>query len=227
MAFDYYGILKGLYSAALVEVDESDAVATSKTVNSDGNVVVEINETGVHGLAAVQIWTALSSTAPYSDLCTTAIQASNELDRNWETVATFPVVHPYLRIMRNCIATTAFVAADVTTPRVLTATTDTATGLIYSVDQALFTVGGVGDIIIEMQDSADLYATAGDTLTATSGTGVATQGAASVPLVPQMIPGIQVVRFATDKRYIRCATTAEDGMGTAWILLTDWAFKTI
>jgi hypothetical protein len=227
MAFDYYGILKGYYSGALVEVDESDAAATSKTANSDGNAVVEINKTGVHGLAAVLIWTAISGTAPYSDEATISIQASDQLDRNWLTVATFPVIHNYLRRLVGCKATTAFVAADVTTPRVLTATTDTATGKIFSVDQALFTVGGVGDIVIEMQDSADLYATAGDTLTATSGTGVATQGAASVPEIPQMVPGIQVVRFATNKRYVRCYVSAEDGIGTAWILLTDGAFKTV
>lgn len=228
MAFDALGILKGHYSGALVEVDESDAVAISKTANSDGNAVVEINQTGVHGLAAVLIWTAISATAPYSDEGLILIEASDELDRNWQEVARFPTMHCYLRRLKNCTATTAFVAADVTTPRVLTATTDTATGLIYSVDQALFTIGGVGDIVIEMQDAADLYATAGDTLTATAGTGIATQGAASVPEVPQMIPGIHVVRFSTDKRYVRCnCETVADGLGTAWILLTDGAFKTV
>jgi len=228
MAFDSLGILRGLYSTALVEMDENDAVATSLTANSDGNAVVEIKETGVHGLAAVMIFTAISATAPYSDEGTILIQASDQLDRNWETVASFPTIHCYLRRLKNCTATTAFVAADVTTPRVLTATTGTDTGLIYSVDQALFTVGGVGDIVVEMQDAADLYATAGDTLTATAGTGIATQGAIGVPEIPQMVPGIHVVRFTTDKRYVRCnCETVADGLGNAWILLTDYAFKTI
>ena len=168
MAFDANGILKGLYSSALVALDESDAVATSLTANDDGNAVVEIKKTGVRGLAAVLVFTAISSTAPYSDEGTVVIEASDELDRNWYEVARFPRIHCYLRKLKDCVATTAFVAADVTTPRVLTATTDTATGLIYSVDQALFTLGGVGDIVVEMQDSADVYGTAGDILTATS-----------------------------------------------------------
>lgn len=228
MAFDALGILKGLYSGALVEVDESDAVSITVAANSDGNCVVDIRKTGVKGLAAVLIWTAISGTAPYSDEGSILIEASNELDRNWLEVARFPTMHAYLRRLKNCVATTAFVALDVTTPRVLTATTGTDTGLIYSVDQALFTLGGVGDIVVEMQDSADVYGTAGDTLTATAGTGVGTQGLVGVPEIPQMIPGIHVVRFATDKCYIRCnCETVADGLGTAWILLTDNAFVTV
>ena len=82
MAFDALGILKGHYAGALVEVDENDAVAISKTANTDGNAVVEINQTGVHGLAAVLIWTAISATAPYSDEGLILIEASDELDRN-------------------------------------------------------------------------------------------------------------------------------------------------
>jgi len=221
MPFDANLILKGHYSGALVEVDENDAVATSTTANSDGNAVVDLKKSGAKGLSAAVIFTAISATAPYSDEGTITIQESNSLDRNWETVVTFPRIHPYLREMQ-CTATTAFVAADVTTPRVLTATTDTATGLIYKVDQACFTIGGVGTIVVEMQDSADLYATAGDTLTATSGTGVGTQGAASIACPVQFVPGIMVRRFSTEKRYIRCnCADVEDGLGTAWILVGD------
>jgi len=43
-----------------------------------------------------------------------------------------------------------------------------------------------------------------------------------------MIPCIHIVRFATDKRYVRCNCEAvADGLGTAWILLTDSAFVTL
>ena len=228
MAFDALGILKGLYGGALVEVDENDAVPITIAANTDGNCVVDLKKTGAKGLAAALIWTAISGTPPYSDEGTILIEASDNLDRNWLEVARFPVMHAYLRRLKGCTATTAFVAADVTTPRVLTATTGTDTGLIFSVDQALFTIGGVGDIVVEMQDSADVYGTAGDTLTATAGTGIATQGVIGVPEVPQMIPGIHIVRFATDKRYVRCNCEAvDDGLGTAWILLTDSAFVTL
>lgn len=228
MAFDALGILKGLYSAALVPVDESDAVPISLTANSDGNAVVDLKKTGAKGLAAVLIFTAISSTAPYSDEGTIAIEASDELDRGWMVVAQFKRIHPYLWVLKDCVATTGFVALDATTPRVLTATGDGATGLIVSFDEALKTIDGVGDIVIEQQDVNDVYATAGDTLTATSGTGVATQGGKGEAVVPQMVPGIDVVRFSTDKRYIRCqCTDVEDELGTAWILLTDAAFVTI
>jgi len=228
MAFDALGILKGHYSGALVEVDENDAVAISLTVNSDGNGVIDLKKSGAKGLSAVLIWTAISSTAPYSDEGTIIIEASDELDRNWEQIAEFPTMHCYLRRLKDCVATTAFVALDATTPRVLTATTGTDTGLIFSFAEALKTIGGIGDIVVEMQDSADVYGTAGDTLTATSGTGVATQGGIGVAEVPQMVPGIHVCRFTTSKRYIRCnCETVADGLGTAWILLNNYAFETI
>lgn len=222
MAFDSYGILKGYYGGALIDIDESDAAATSETANSDGNAVVEINGTPETGLVAAVILTEEADSNAYSDETTVSIQASDELDRNWETVAQSKVLRSHLVLLKDCTATTAFVAADVTTPRVLTATTNEATGKIVSVDQALFTVGGVGDIVVEMQDSGDTYATAGDTLTATSGTGVATQGAAGVKAPEiQDQPGVHFIRFKTDKRYVRCSVSAEDNIGKGWILLTN------
>jgi len=230
MVFDALGILKGLYNSALVPVDQADAVCTSvDTVNSDGNLVIDIKKTGAKGLAAVLIFTAISDTAPYSDEGTICIEASDYLDRGWEVVATFPRLHPYLVRLKDCVAGTAFIALDVTTPRVLQATTDSdAAGLIYSIDQTLFVDGGKGDIVIEMQDANDVYDTASDALDATGGTGDAVQGAAGVLEVPQMVPGIHVVRFVTNKRYVRCqCTDVEDELGTAWILLTNWAFNTI
>ena len=182
MAFDALGILKGLYNGALVEVDENDTVAILTTANADGNAVVDIKKTGAKGLSAVLIWTAISATAPYSDEGLILIEASDELDRNWEEVARFPVMHCYTRRLKDCVATTAFVAADIGQALIATAAADA--GLLLSYDEALATIGGVGDIVVEMQDSADVYATPGDTLTS-DGTGVATQGSAGVPEVPQ------------------------------------------
>jgi len=229
MPFDAQLILKGLYSGALVDTDESDAAPISKTANSDGNAVVEIKETGAKGLAAVIVMTEKADSDAYSDETTVAIQESDELDRNWETIAQSKVLRSHLIRLPKCTATTGFVAADATTPRVLTATTDGATGLIVAFDEALKTIGGIGDILVEMQDSADVYGTEGDTLTATSGTGVATQGKAGVVGVPvdQDQPGVHVVRFTTTKRYVRAVVTAADNVGKCWILVAGSAFKTI
>ena len=215
MAFDANLILKGLYSGALVDTDESDAAPVSLTANDDGNAVVEIKETGAKGLVAVVILTEEADADAYSDETTIEIQESNELDRGWEAVGKSNILRSHLILLKDCIATTGFVALDATTPRVLTATTDTATGLIVAFAEALKTIGGIGDILVEMQDAADLYATAGDTLTATSGTGVATQGVAGTKVGVQHQPGAHTIRFTSDKRYCRAVVTAADNIVSA------------
>lgn len=227
MAFDSLLILRGEYNGALVALDESDAVATSLTANTDGNAVVEVGKTGAKGLSCVIDFVAISATGPFSDEATLSIEESDNLDRNWETVVTFPIIHPYRWLIPGCVATTAFVAADVTTPRVLTASSDGATGLILNVPQALFTIGGVGIIEIEQQDVNDIYATAGDTLTATSGTGVGTQGAIAFASPVQQVPGTMVRRFDTSKRYMRFnGETVADELGTCWVRIGDHDFRT-
>lgn len=227
MAFDANLILKGLYGGALVDTDESDAAPTSLTANDDGNAVVEVKGTAAKGMTAVVVLTEEADADAYGDETTIEIQASDELDRGWEAVGKSPILRSHLILLKDCVATTGFVAADATTPRVLTATSDGATGLIVAFDEALKTVGGVGDILVEMQDDADLYATPGDTLTATAGTGVATQGVAGTKVGVQHQPGIHTIRFATDRRYVRAVVTAADNIGKCWILLTNHDFNTI
>ena len=229
MPFDANLILKGHYSGALVDTDESDAAPTSLTVNDDGNVVVDLKKTGAKGLAAVIILTEEADAAAYSDETTIEIQDSDELDRGWGAVAKTGTLRSHLILLRDCIATTGFVALDATTPRVLTATGDGATGLIVAFDEALKTIDGIGDILVEMQDNADVYGTAADTLTATSGTGVATQGSAGIKTLPgtQHQPGVHIVRFVTSKRYVRAVVTAADCIGKCWILLANHPFETL
>jgi len=79
-----------------------------------------------------------------------------------------------------------------------------------------------------MQDVNEVYAPAGDTLTATAGTGIATHGAKGVkePTVQDQ-PGVHIVRFSTSKRYVRAKVTAEDNIGKGWILIANWPFKTL
>jgi len=227
MAFDANLVLKGHYSGALVDTDESDAAAVAVAANSDGNCVVELKETGAKGLAAVVILTEEADSDAYSDETTIEIQDSDELDRGWEAVAKSGILRSHLILLKDCVATTGFVALDATTPRVLTATTGTCTGTIVAFDEALKTIGGIGDILVEAQDSADAYGTAGDTLTATSGTGVATQGVAGTKVGCQHQPGVHTIRFSSAKRYVRAVVTAADNIGKVWILLTNHAFKTI
>ncbi len=219
--FDANLILKGEYSSALVEVDQSDAVADSVSVaNSDGNLIVDLKKTGLKGLACVVIFTAISGTAPYDDELVIEIQESDHLDREWQTNVTFPTVHNYVRKIW-VTATTAFVAADQTTPRALTETTSTDSGQILYIGQNLFTIGGTDYILVEMDDSGDLFDEAVGTVeTATGGTGVGTK-AKDTEIPPQFVPGTMIRRFTTDKRYVRAKCTADDGIGTVWILLMD------
>lgn len=207
----------------LVDLDASEALATSTTRNDDGAVVLDLKETGASGMSAIM--TLPTAPTTYEDTLTVLIQESESLDRNWRTVGAFEVVQALLYRLRDCTATTAFVAADVTTPRVLTATGDGATGKIWKVDQELFTVGGVGDIYVIMVDAADVYGTASDTLTATSGTGVATQG----PIGESWRQKILVCRFGTTQRYLRHSATVSSGgnFGKVLIGLQGHAFRTI
>lgn len=225
MAFDSLGILRGLYSSALVAMDENDAVATSETANSDGNAVVEINGTGAKGLAAVLIFTEEADSNSYDDEGIITIQASDYLDKNWEEVARFPVIHCHLKQV-DITATTAFVAADI--GQDLTEETSTDTGKILWYDPALETIGGRGIVIVEMDDSGDLFDAAVGKTETSGGTGVGTKNVAIMADPQQMLPGAYVVRFATDKKYVRCnCESVEDSLGKAWILLTDAAFTKI
>ena len=214
MTYDANLVLKN----GLVALDENDVAATTIAANADGNHVVDLKKTGLTGLDAVLILPTQPTT--YADTLTFAIQASNHLTDGWETIAQAPIIYAYMMEMM-CTATTAFVSTDI--GLVLTATTDTATGTLRYFDPALLAIGGYGRIIIEMNDAGDVYATAGDVLTATAGTGVGLQGAAAWHTPPGGVPGCFVVRFATDKRYVRSLTTVSAGgaYGLASIFLTD------
>lgn len=225
MAFDSLGILKGKYGGVLIATDESDADATSLTVNSDGNVVVDISETGAKGLAAVLILTEAADADSYDDEMLVEIQASDYLDKGWATVATFPRLYSHLARL-TVTATTAFVAADIL--QVMTQETTADTGRLIWYDPALETIGGIGEILIERDDSGDIFNEAAGKTINSAGTGASTKtyGAGTTTL-EDMQPAVYVVRFATDKKYVRCATTAEDSYGKCWILLASNVFKTL
>ncbi len=197
----------------------SDAEIASETVDGYGKVVLDIRKTGNRGLMAVLACPSAPTT--YQDTLTAVLQHSHHVADGWADLASFPVLYALVRRVR-CTAITAFVATDI--GLVLTATTDSASdgGVILDFDPALLAVGGEGDILVQMSDANDDYSTAGDTLTATTGTGVGTQGAAAA-LDPARSYGLYVVRFQTEKRYVRPSVTVSTGgsWGLVQMLLTN------
>jgi hypothetical protein len=219
------GILKGLYGGVLIAIDENDAVAVSKTANTDGNAVVEINGTPSTGLCAVMALAGPSSTEAallFGDEANITIEASDELDRGWVTVAVFPEIFYNVAEM-SVTATTAFVAGDVA--GTLTQETTADTGLIIAFETAIETIGGVGKILVSQVDAGDIFnQTAGKTLTSSvTGVGTKTYGAGTTTFPnSRYLPGVYVVRFVTNKKYVRCnAADVEDSIGKGYILLTD------
>jgi len=191
-----------------VALDVNDVAASAVTVNGDGNYVLDIKKTGNTGLYAVMVCPTAPTT--YADTLTAKIQASHHLTDGWEDIAAFPVLYALMRELR-CTPTTAFVSTDI--GLVLTATTDSASdaGVIIDFENKMINnTLDEGRILVQMSDANDDYSTEGDTLTATSGTGVGTQGVASV-LTTERSYGIFVIRFATDRRYIRSSTVVSSG----------------
>ena len=220
MPFDANLVLRGEYGGAMVDLDNADATPTSLTMNDDGNVCVDL---GVHGTAAQGLDVVVifeDTVTTYTDTLDIQICDSDQLTDGWELAIEFPRVYCYMREL-VVTATTAFLATDI--GLVLTATGGGDTGIIRQISRDLLTVGGVGKIFIEMQDAGDTYATDGDTVTATAGTGVGTLvGVGRVPgwgLIPQTM----VRRLSTPKRYIRCTNTVSAGgnYGAVHIMATN------
>jgi len=230
MAFDANGILKGLYSGALVPMDENDVAAVSLTPNSDGNAVVDIRKTGAKGLAAVAIYLGPSASEQAllvnNDIANLIIEASDELIGKWEPVAAFPVVH-YHVLELYVTATAAFVAADI--GETVTQETTADTGILIAFDPELAVNLSTGKLYIAVTAETDVFnEAAGKTVNTTTGNSTKTYGAGTTVASPVEAPGIYVVRFATNKRYVRCnCEDVTDSYGNVWILLTDNAFVTL
>lgn len=196
----------------------SDADAVSTTANAYGNKVIDLGKTGNKGLCAVMILP--DAPTDYQDTLTAYIQHSNHYAAGWETVAGFPVLYAYVREML-CTPTTAFVGADdIAATLVATTDSDSDGGVVIDFDEELLTIGLTGRILVQMSDSNDDYSTASDTLTS-GGTGVGTQGVAA-SLTKSRSYGIYVVRFQTERRYVRGQFTVTSGgnFGNVKLMLT-------
>jgi len=221
MPFDENLILRGKYTTAVIDLEPTEAVAVSLTVNSDGAKCLDLKETGAKGMAAVLTVPAEPTT--YADILTAIIEASDHLDRNWATVADFPVLNALMRKIK-LTATTAFVASDI--GKTITKDTSLDAGVILTIDEALFTEGGSGYILLSMIDSADLFTLDANVGLTTDGTGAGdlTASGLAVPTV-----GESIVRFTTDKRYVRGKYTVSTGgnFGKVEVLLAYHPFKTL
>lgn len=214
-----------LLNGTIALLTTTDIPPVELAVNgATGFAVVELKKTGVKGMAAVM--TIPAEATAYLNTLTAMIQASNELDRNYVAVGDFPVLHTYIREM-ELVCTQAFVPADIG------AAIDgdgagTDSGILLSYDSALEDVNGVGNIVVQMDDAGDVFDQLAETLTVTGGaTGIGTKAVAAVAPI-QHTPGIYVVRFATDKRYVRChLTVAATGFGLVQVNLSPYPFVTL
>ena len=228
MTIDSLGIIRD----GTVDLDASEALAIALTANADGAKVLDIKETGAFGLAAVMYLPSTPTT--YADTLTVHIQASDELAGNYVTIASFPVLYTYLWKVPIVADTAAAVEADIGLKLTGGATADT--GVIVHIDDALFTLNGEGYIICAQDDVGDTFDDDDEALTAATGTLDGTQNGAVGAEVTDIgelakysAPGTHVVRFSTDKRYIRGHFTASAGsnFGKALVVIEPWAFQRV
>ena len=217
MAFDADLVLRGQVSGAYADLDASDAAPTSLTRNDDGNAVVDLGAGGTGSLGLECVIILHDQPTTYQNFADFVIEDSDHLTDGWESLLTFPRLYAYMREI-IVVPTTAFVATDIGLVADATGVGNDS-GIIRQFSRNLLTNGLSGKMWIEMQDAGDTYANSGDTITATSGTGVGTQqGAGRVILTPLIF----VRRFSTPKRYVRLGADAPDGgnFGAVDVMLT-------
>jgi len=196
-----------------VDLDANEALAISTTANADGAKVLDIKETGIHGLVAVMILPSTPTT--YADTLTVHIQASNEIAGNYITIASFPVLYTYIWKVPVVADTAAAVEADIGLK--LTGGVTGDTGVIVHIDNALFTLNGEGYVYAAQDAVGDVFDDDDEALTAATGTLDGTQnGAVAAAATGEMIqrysaPSTHLVKFSTDKRYIRGSFTPSAG----------------
>lgn len=227
MAFDANLVLR----TGLVDLDASEALAISTTANSDGAAVIDLKKTRARGLSCVMILPSTPTT--YADTLTVHIQESDDLVGNYVTVASFPVLYTYIWKVPVVADTAAAVETDIGLK--LTGGVTGDTGVIVKIDNALFTLNGEGYVYAAQDAVGDTFDDDDEALTAATGTLDGTQNgavgaAATGAIVAQRSgPGIFVVRFTSNKRYIRGSYTATAGsnFGKVFVGLTNDAYETI
>lgn len=228
MAFDANLVLRD----GSVDLDNSEAVSTSITANADGAKCIDLGTTvrtrgdseGIIHLTASLILPTAPTT--YADTLAVVIQQSDNLGFGWETLASFPTLYTYTRLLSVKVVT-AFAAGDI--GKVLTGATTGDTGEIRWMHPDLLTVGKTANMIITMQAAGDVFDDDDEVVDAAAGTGDGTMnGIAVVEDKPRLGGSNTHIRaFGVTKRYLRGQLTASAGsnFGKAHLLLSPYRFR--
>ena len=196
-----------------IDLDNSEVTAVSETRNGDGAVVLDIRKTGIMGIVAVMVCPDVPTAA--ADTLAASIQASDHVSADFKDVASFPTLYALVRRLR-IQATTGFAAADIGDTITGTDTGDTGTLRWY--DQALETVGGVGDLLVELDAAGDAFDDVDEVITS-GGTGVGAMNGAISGITQALSYGVYAVRFVTQKRYVRVSNTPSAGANWGSVLV--------
>ncbi len=216
-----------------VDLDNAEAVATSLTANDDGAKAIDLGTTTrVRGNAegAMRIVASLilpSAPSNFADTLAVVIQESDNLGFGWETLAGFPTLYAFTRLL-NITVTTAFVAADI--GGTLTGQTTGDTGVLRWMHPDLLTVGKRANLIIGMDAAGDVFDDVDEEVQAGT-TGVGTMNGAAIVEVSPMLGGPNTFHRGFDvyKKYLRAQLTASGGSnyGKAQVLLNAYPFRTL
>lgn len=217
-----------------VDLDNNEVVATSLTRNDDGAIVLDLmtgkqdktlprGGLGYYGpkvMVASMILPDIPTT--YEDTLAVVIQESDNLEFGWETIASFPTLYAYTRLL-SVLVTTAFVAADI--GETLTGGTTGDTGVIRWMHPDLLTVGNTANMIVTMVGSDDLFDNVDEVVTS-GGTGAGTMNGAAIVENPARYsgPGEFHRAFGISKRYVRGQLSASAGsnFGNVFLALTPY-----
>lgn len=217
-----------------VDLDASEAAVISTTINDDGAKVIDLNTTtrpkgdaeGVIHLTASLVLPSAPTT--YADTLAVSIQQSDYVSYGWETIASFPTLYAYTRLLKVLVVA-AFAAADI--GKVLLGGTTGDQAEIRWMHPDLLTIGKTAYMIVTMQAADDVFDNVNEAVDATSGTGDGTMsGVAVVEDKPRLSgPNIFIRAFGVTKRYIRQSMTVSSGsnFGKAHLLLSPYPFRTL
>lgn len=202
--------------------------------NAYGRAVRDIRETGVKGLAAVMVFPNDPVTA-YKINLVSCIEVSDRPEFNWEPIANFPDQYNFIRRV-PAKTTTPPVEADV--GKYLYGGTTNDDGKIMKFDPGLYVADGTGYVYIAMEAAGDVFDNTSEALTVkaepagagSAGTfvGVVNGVAADAPPSIQHAPAAYVVRFATNKRYVRFNPTLCVGnFHGVMVLLSPYPFNVL
>ncbi len=228
MPFDANLVLRN----GLVDLDSGESNATSLTRNDDGSVAIDLGTTtrlrgnsegAIHVVASLVLPSA-PSTFQVNTVLT--IEQSDNLEFGWETLATFPTLYSFTRMIRATVTTT-FVAADI--GGTLTGQSTSDTGTLRWMHPDMLTVGKTGYMIVNMDAAGDVFDNATEEVQGGT-TGIADMVEVGFVENSPRLGGPNTFHRAFDvyKRYLRGNWTVSGGnFGKAHLLLSPYPFRTL